>query len=296
MVLAAGSSDSSVPHVVLDGNTLPERARDYLERGVCFTMSSTELWPAAEAHWASADYLRVELGAIQDGVHVLANTAQQQDFCYFKESGAEWDRPCVSSVRMAFGAFLDHRGLEETDSVQIVDHSTLEQSAATGDGKCTCLYMQETLLSRTASRAGMQPLPGVGERMQHDFEQLNLPLLEELRQAGGFGRWRQSQLFVGTVATIGARSTLHFDADDGLFLQVSGVKRFRLFAPNEAGNLYASNLYPYPSSTRSIMHAWIHAYMHVCIQVRVPCLPLARPPCPSRPAPVHNTRASSGLP
>ena len=33
--------------------------------------------------------------------------------------------------------------------------------------------------------------------------------------------------------------TLHFDQADNLFLQLAGMKRFRIYEPTEAGNLYA---------------------------------------------------------
>ena len=75
--------------------------------------------------------------------------------------------------------------------------------------------------------------------MLADISGLNLPLLHTLQHAGGFGAWRMSQLFVGTRATRGGRSTLHFDHNDNLFLQVAGVKRFYLYPPTESGNMYA---------------------------------------------------------
>mmetsp|Transcript_50957 Transcript_50957/g.84460 ORF Transcript_50957/g.84460 Transcript_50957/m.84460 type:complete len:279 (+) Transcript_50957:1073-1909(+) len=73
--------------------------------------------------------------------------------------------------------------------------------------------------------------------MLRDIEELNVERLNEL--ATDFGAFQQSQLFVGTHATSGACSTLHFDQQDNLFLQIAGRKKFRIYDPEEAGNLYA---------------------------------------------------------
>ena len=102
-----------------------------------------------------------------------------------------------------------------------------------------CLYLQNTVLSLGADGASMEPPAGLGEGMLGDIAALDLQLLRGFQAAGGFGQWRVSQLFVGTRATVGARSTLHFDHNDNLFLQIAGTKRFRLFAPTDGGNLYA---------------------------------------------------------
>lgn len=73
--------------------------------------------------------------------------------------------------------------------------------------------------------------------MSHDVQRLDVARLREL--AASCGKFERSQLFVGTSATSGARSTLHFDQMDNLYLQLSGTKRFRLYEPTEAGHLYA---------------------------------------------------------
>ena len=57
----------------------------------------------------------------------------------------------------------------------------------------------------------------------------------------GFGPWQRCQLFVGSAAAQGARSILHFDQYDNLFVQLSGTKRFRIFDPQQTAALY-----PYP--------------------------------------------------
>ncbi len=59
--------------------------------------------------------------------------------------------------------------------------------------------------------------------MASDVADLNLELLSEL--SAGLGKFQQSQLFVGTSATSGARSSLHMDQTDNLFLQVREGER-----------------------------------------------------------------------
>ncbi len=221
-----------VPTVSEEGGDLPERAVELLGRGACFKMPRTSLWPAATAKWGCSRYLREQLRGLEDGVHVLGNTAQRKDFSYFKDiAGDECERPACCSVRMAFGDFLDHRGLDETRAVPLLEPAGV---AATN----VCLYAQTTLLERSDDGT-MVPPAGMGAALLNDLAQLNLGLLERFRAAGKFGTWRVSQLFVGTRATAGARSTLHFDHNDNLFVQIAGVKRFRLFPPTEGGNLYA---------------------------------------------------------
>eukprot|EP00966_Prymnesium_polylepis_P073420 1704355-Prymnesium_polylepis.2 len=105
--------------------------------------------------------------------------------------------------------------------------------SATGGGR-RCLYLQQTLLQAAnapdGSPAGMAACSGLGEEMLADVHTINGPLLQALARAGGFGPWQRCQLFVGAEAARGARSILHFDQYDNLFLQLAGTKR--LCAPD----------------------------------------------------------------
>ena len=231
-----------VPHVDFGDAgraDLPAKARELLARGMCFTMSRTGLWPAAEAKWGSAEYLREQLAAVEGGMHVLANTAREGGakrrrlFTYFKDGeGGDFDKPEVAAVHMHIADYLDHRGERETRDVPLMQPAGVA-------ARDVCLYLQQSLLELKESGGEMRLEPGVGAAMARDVAQLNMARLQQLQHAGGFGRWRVSQLFVGTEATSGARSFIHFDHNDNIFLQIAGSKRFRLFAPTEAGNLYA---------------------------------------------------------
>lgn len=89
----------------------------------------------------------------------------------------------------------------------------------------------------------MNALDGIGDGAKRDLAALNQARLMQMARAGNFGPWHVSQLFVGTRGTDRARSMLHFDHNDNLFLQVSGVKTFKLYEPTEAGHLYAYPTY-----------------------------------------------------
>ena len=196
---------------------------------------------------------------------VLGNTARATDFHYFREgtegvdsSGlfcapklklSEWTPPPVSAVFMSIDDFLRHRGVEETEPTELVepaDDATATKLATSmcghrqGVEQC-CLYLQHRLL-----KLGKDGLPEaaddsngrIGQSMRRDIEEgLNMERLHELSST--FGKFKHSQLFVGTHATSNARSTLHFDQMDNLFLQIAGRKRFVIYEPTEAGNLYA---------------------------------------------------------
>ena len=70
---------------------------------------------------------------------------------------------------------------------------------------------------------------------------LNRPLLEAIRRAGKLGPWISTVLFVGAKSAGGARTRLHFDQVDNVYLQVAGTKRFRIFDPAQGARLG-----PYP--------------------------------------------------
>ena len=148
---------------------------------------------------------------------------------------------------MPIGAFLRHRGLDEGGcDVQLIEHASGSELPV-AVGQHTCFYLQQVLATRVAGGDSdmmdcMEPVSGLGERMRADIAGVDISRLEQLRAAANLGRWRVSQIFVGTAAAAGARSTLHMDQDDNMFVQVAGTKHFRIFPPESAGDLYA-----YPS-------------------------------------------------
>lgn len=242
--LEGGRQALEVPHILSGGDgadgccTLPESACALLARASPFMLGdevTSQLWAPAMQKWGDAAYLRAQLDSLEGGVHVLGNLASRKDFSYFKDASDEFERPACASVRMRVGDFLSHRGLQETRDVPLLEPPGMAAHAA-------CLYLQNTVLSIGDSGA-LEPPAGLGPGMVEDIAGLDMRLLRQFQQAGRFGQWRLSQLFVGTRATVGARSTLHIDQNDNLFVQIAGTKRLRLFPPTEGGNLYAYPVY-----------------------------------------------------
>lgn len=257
----ASAAERGIGRLQLSDEASTAAVEELLDARECFVMRGHGVWPAASARWGSPDYLRAELHDVP--MHVLGNTAQQKHFHYFREgsegvgpnelfsatklklSEEEWRPPPVTVVQMKIADFIAHRGVDEPEASAAVAHAppvALAMCAAAQEGTDvarTCLYLQQPLL--VASAQG-EPVVApqsarLGPRMRQDIESLPLARLREL--SAGLGKFDRSQLFVGSAATSGARSTLHFDQADNLFLQIAGKKRFVLYAPEDAGNLYA---------------------------------------------------------
>ncbi|EOD24962.1 hypothetical protein EMIHUDRAFT_443728 [Emiliania huxleyi CCMP1516] len=79
---------------------------------------------------------------------------------------------------------------------------------------------------------------------------IDLQAVRALAEAGGFGPWQRCQLFVGGASAAGARSILHFDQYDNLFVQISGWKRFRVYDPQQTRCLYPFPIH-HPLDTRA---------------------------------------------
>ena len=89
---------------------------------------------------------------------------------------------------------------------------------------------------------GLAPTGPLGPAMAQDFANgLDHKLLAAIAKAGRFGAPARCQLFVGAAAAAGARTVLHYDQYDNVFLQLSGRKTFLLFDPLQTGKLA-----PYP--------------------------------------------------
>lgn len=228
------------------GSPLPPRACELVRAGMCCILQNARLWPAAEAKWANPEYLRQELSSVRGGCTVLSSPVQSQRFSYWFDASSHSDRvqagyrasPLVTTVNMDVGTFLD---------------ASAAPTSPRAAGKC--LYLQQSILQApadgTAQQRGLHPCVGLGEGMQRDVASgIDMVALQALVQAGGFGPWQRCQLFVGGAAAEGARSILHFDQYDNLFIQLAGTKRFRIYDPQQTGHLYAYPIH-HPLDTRS---------------------------------------------
>lgn len=213
------------------GPVLPDAAAQLLHARVACVLQGSRLWPAAEQRWGSRSYLKQELANVR--CHVLNAPMTERRFSYWFDAGQMGRvdggyevRPLVKSEEMTIGQFFNR-----------------------SKRRAACLYLQHSLLQDGG--AGVAPCSGLGAEILHDIKSgLNFPLLESCVAAGRFGPWVRCQLFVGAEAAIGARSILHFDQYDNLFVQISGRKRFRIFDPSQSASLYPFPVH-HPLDTRS---------------------------------------------
>ena len=186
------------------GAPLPARALELVRAGMCCVLQDAQLWPAAEAAWASADYLRAGL---RGACNVLDAPSDSRRFSYFfnpadRKMAGYAVSPLVVARSMSIDEYLAAGGLAG------------RQVEAGRLGRC--LYLQQTVLQARTDGTGMAPCSGLSGGMARDVEfGINLPAVQSLAEAGGFGAWQRCQLFVG-AATDGARSILHFDQYDNL--------------------------------------------------------------------------------
>ena len=200
---------------------------------MCCVLRGARLWPAAEDAWGDAAFLRRELAGVPCSVLEPVTTASRRFSYWFSAAtGHGADRvqagysaaPLVRTRTMPIDEFL--REAARTPAAGVLD----------GHGPA-CLYLQQSILQADPSGSGgMLTAQGVGEMMRgHMARGIDGGALQQLAQAGGFGAWQRCQLFVGGAATVGAKSILHFDQYDNLFLQLRGTKRFWIADPTSSG-------------------------------------------------------------
>lgn len=216
------------------GNPLPARASELVRAGMCCVLEHARLWPAAEEKWGRAAYLRSELRDCPCAV--LSSPASSKRFSYW------FDQASYGSDRVAAGYEAKPLVCSSTMSIE----QYLDAQKPMHLPRHSCLYLQQSILQAPADGSAQQgnllPCAGLGEGIKRDLASgIDLSALKALAQAGGFGPWQRCQLFVGGSSTIGARSILHFDQYDNLFVQISGRKRFRIYDPQQTRCLY-----PYP--------------------------------------------------
>ena len=220
------------------GAPVPDSALLHIRAGMCCVLENARLWPAAEDKWGAAGYLARELQSAS--CSVLSSPAASRRFSYWFDASGYADRvqagyqaqPLVTSQQMRMQAFLE---------------------ASTRTARTSLLYLQQSLLQAAPDRphAGLIPCAGLGEGMTRDIQDgIDMEALRMLAQAGGFGPWQRCQLFVGGAAAEGARSILHFDQYDNLFVQVAGTKTFRIYDPQQTRHLYAYPIH-HPLDTRA---------------------------------------------
>ena len=246
------------------GAPLPPLALELVRSGMCCVLDGARLWPAAEDKWGGTgagctQYLREQLREVD--CSVLSSPAASRRFSYFFDSnhgrspgvaGAaeqpnhattpnDVTAPLVERLTMSIDDYLE----------QQQPHSQQPQPPSQPPPATRCLYLQHCLLQAGANGAGLNPCPGLGESMRQDCTSgIDTASVGALAQAGAFGAWQRCQLFVGGLSARGARSILHFDQYDNLFVQISGSKRFKIYDPQQTCNLYPYPVH-HPMDTRS---------------------------------------------
>ena len=240
------------------GAPLPPLALELVRSGMCCVLDGARLWPAAEDKWGGAgaggaEYLREQLRGVD--CSVLSSPSTSRRFTYFFDSSHGRKAGMAGAAEQPNHAATPNYAtapLVERLTMSIDDY--LEQQLpppSQPPPAARCLYLQHCLLQAGANGAGLNPCPGLGESMRQDCASgIDTASVGALAQAGAFGAWQRCQLFVGGLSARGARSILHFDQYDNLFVQISGSKRFKIYDPHQTCNLYPYPVH-HPMDTRS---------------------------------------------
>lgn len=202
-----------------------QKALDFVRRRVPVVMENLDAMPAT-SKW-SLDYLKRHTTE-WPGMNVLRSKKGENRYLYYVPEQSDRDmapfrgapRQASTDLRMSFQGFL--------------------RSAA--EDPSGCYYLQAPLVLRNPDDKGVLRetwSAGIDSTLRADCEQrLNRQRVDSLREAGGFGHWSRSQLFVGPSESL---SPVHYDQYDNIYMQVSGEKHFLLFDPRAA-----EGLYPFP--------------------------------------------------
>jgi hypoxia-inducible factor 1-alpha inhibitor (HIF hydroxylase) len=208
---------------------LPGEAAQLLRQGMACVFRHAGLFPPGVERWGGAEFLGSQLKL---RCHTLVSPANRKRFKYWRDE---------SDLRTADRVPGGYEFTPPVRAEHLAIHDFLVRSREATHKEC--VYLQQTLLTPDPQGSGrLVPAGPIGELMAADLTGgLNAQLLGQIVQAGSFGQPSRCQLFVGADAAAHARTVLHFDQYDNIFMQLSGEKTFLLFDPLQSGKIC-----PYP--------------------------------------------------
>lgn len=215
---------------------LPPKARELISQEMGCVLRQCALFPPGRSRWSRADFLRRELR--DSRCHVLVTDSKAEVAKRFKYWRDERDPSQADRVP---GGYAFRPPLTQTF---MGGEQFFARSAKAAADRRECVYLQHTLLqaSPQVASGALSPTGPVGGEMARDLSTgFDQSLLGALAQAGRFGPAARCQLFVGGRCAAGARTVMHFDQYDNIFMQLAGRKTFLLFDPLQTGKLA-----PYP--------------------------------------------------
>ena len=231
--------------------SLPDEAERLLGSRMAFVVTGHALWPSAEERWGDRAFLEAELAGISSCA-VLAAPSTSKTFLYWlphRRFASLAEAVAKGHDRVLAPYDFDEPSVEQLN-LHVRDFFTLSDDSLGRDERASgrSFYLQHTIITPrqsnaleggTASGSQMRATAGLGKRMTDDIERgINRTLLDAFSRAGALGPWISTVLFVGCGrSAAGARTRLHFDQVDNLYLQVAGVKRFRVFDPSQGASL-----------------------------------------------------------
>ncbi|KAL1530629.1 hypothetical protein AB1Y20_001529 [Prymnesium parvum] len=221
-----------LPAVKCGSHSLDAAACRLLSSGVSCVLEGARLWPAALERWADEAYLKEQLSAASCAV--LCAPLNLKLFSYWLPNRKLKEPRRRGHDGDSFVRYVFEEPKVKQMNLSIEDFFALDRRRDATE----CFYLQHQIVAPGVGEE-MVPSRKLGARMRADItDGIDRSLLDQLQSAGRMGPWMSTVLFVGGDAAASARTLLHYDQVDNLYLQVSGRKTFIIFDPTQTPLLY----------------------------------------------------------